>query len=87
MSYFYFWFEPYIAIIGDIKNSKKIQDRNRFQQKFKKILDQINIKYADSIASNFTITLGDEFQGLLLSGKYLMDIILYGQRLNALVRK
>lgn len=77
MSYFYFWFEPYIAIIGDIKNSKKIQDRNCFQQKFKKILDQINIKYTDSIASNFTITLGDEFQGLLLSGKYLMDIILY----------
>lgn len=76
MSYFNFYFKPYIAIIGDIKNSKKIQNRDCFQQKFKNVLDQINIKYADSIASNFTITLGDEFQGLLLSGKHLMDIIL-----------
>ena len=42
-----------------------------------KILNEINKIYSDSIASNFTITLGDEFQGLLYSGKNVMNIIQY----------
>lgn len=77
MSYLYFLCQPYIAIIGDIKNSKKIKNRDCFQQKFKEILDQVNIKYADDIASKFIITLGDEFQGLLFPGKSLIEILLY----------
>lgn len=72
-----FKFDPYIAIIGDIKNSKNIEERGKFQNKLNKILNEINEIYSDSISSNFTITLGDEFQGLLHSGEHVMDIIQY----------
>ncbi len=67
----------YIAIIGDIKNSKSINDRMEFQNKFNNILNDINVLYNDDISSYFTITLGDEFQGLLHNGKHIMDIISY----------
>lgn len=67
----------YIAIIGDIKNSKKIKERKELQEHIKRILDEINDRYKDTIASAFTITLGDEFQGLLKCGKNVMDIIYF----------
>ena len=76
--FFYFSnYTPYIAIIGDVKKSKNIKDRKEFQNKLNKILSEINEMYSDSISSNFTITLGDEFQGLLHSGKNVMNIIQY----------
>ena len=76
--FFYFSnYTPYIAIIGDVKKSKNIKDRKEFQNKLNKILSEINEMYSDSISSNFTITLGDEFQGLLHSGKNIMNIIQY----------
>ena len=76
---FFFFFEdhPYIAIIGDIKNSKKIEDRKKVQNKLKYVLEEVNRLYIDSIASKFNITLGDEFQGLLHAGKNTMEIIQY----------
>ena len=71
---FSFTFNPYIAIIGDIKDSRKIPDRKGVQETLAKALKEINRKYAKSIASKFTITLGDEFQGLLYDGQHVMDI-------------
>lgn len=65
----------YIAIIGDIVESKKIKDRIDFQRKFKAILDIINEKYGKNITSKFMITLGDEFQGLLSKSDDLFEII------------
>lgn len=73
--FFPFNFKPYIAIIGDIKNSKEIGDRNYIQLKLKCVLDVINIKYNPVIAAKFIITLGDEFQGLLYRGTNVIDII------------
>ena len=70
-------FNPYIAIIGDIKKSKSIEDRKKIQNKLNNILNEINKIFSNSISSNFTITLGDEFQGLLHSGEHVMDIIQY----------
>lgn len=72
---FCFNYEPFIAIIGDIVQSREISDRKETQNKLKAILDNINRKYADEIASKFMITLGDEFQGLLRCGKNILDII------------
>lgn len=77
MFFFYFKFDPYIAIIGDVKNSKGIEERRKFQNKLNNILNEINEIYSNSISSNFTITLGDEFQGLLHSGEHVMEIIQY----------
>lgn len=77
MSYFNFTFEPYIAIIGDIKKSKKLDNRELFQEKLNNTLAYINEKYNRHLASKFTITLGDEFQGLLTAGDNLIEIITY----------
>lgn len=65
----------YIAIIGDIKESKSINERGKLQNRIIHILKTVNDNYAQSIASKFLITLGDEFQGLLSSAEHLMDII------------
>ena len=65
----------YFAIIGDIKNSRKIQDRKSVQDKLNYVLAMVNQRYASSIAAKFMITLGDEFQGLLEQGEYIVDII------------
>ncbi|MCK1221764.1 SatD family protein [Streptococcus uberis] len=55
----------YIAVIGDFIDSKQVEQRYQFQEKFKKALEKINQKYQKDIVSKFSITLGDEFQGLL----------------------
>ena len=73
--FFFFNNNPYIAIIGDIRKSKKIENRSEIQKKLKQVLEEINQKYDKEIASNFIITLGDEFQGLLCSGTSTMNII------------
>lgn len=71
----YYEYKDYTVIIGDIIDSKKITDRQKVQAKFKDILKEINENYTDAIASQFTITLGDEFQGLLKNRKNIIDII------------
>lgn len=65
----------YIAVIGDIVESKKISNRKEIQDNLADVLNQINADYADSLAANFMITLGDEFQGLLTNGQNVMDIV------------
>lgn len=54
-----------------------MENRNEFQEHLKNILNHINRTYKDDIASLFTITLGDEFQGLMHCGSHIMDIIYY----------
>ncbi|NLA71847.1 MAG: hypothetical protein GX850_05460 [Clostridiaceae bacterium] len=68
-------YNPYIALIGDMKDSKTIKNRDAVQEKLKSVLFKINSKYLENIASKLTITLGDEFQGLLYSGANIMSII------------
>lgn len=73
--FFFFFFKPYVAIIGDIKNSRELQDRKQVQEKLEAVLNEINDTYDADIASKFLITLGDEFQGLLHCGIHTMHII------------
>lgn len=75
MFFLSFKFTPYIAVIGDIVESKKIKERKAVQQKLGVVLHEINIQYAGDVASRFMITLGDEFQGLLQAGTHIMEII------------
>lgn len=70
----------YYAIIGDIKDSRELLNRNDVQEKLKKVLDDINRIYNDHIAANFLITLGDEFQGLMLSPDNIIKIVKYIQK-------
>ena len=64
-----------LAIIGDIINSKSLTDRQHTQRELRKILERINQRYEDILASNFTITLGDEFQGVLQNSTSLFRIV------------
>lgn len=73
--FFFFHFNPYIAIIGDIKKSKNIADRKTAQIKLNNVLHYINQKYESAISAKFMITLGDEFQGLLHEGTNVLNII------------
>jgi hypothetical protein len=73
--FFFLSYNKYVAIIGDIVDSKKIKDGIAIQQKFKNVLADINVKYSEDIASKFTITLEDEFQGLLKNRNNIMKII------------
>lgn len=70
----------YYAIIGDIKRSKKIENRCEIQEKLKKILDNVNSIYNNDISAKFLITLGDEFQGLLEITAPILEMIKYIQR-------
>jgi len=69
----------YVAIIGDIKNSRELTNRDEVQIRLKKILNDINDKYSEQLAANFLITIGDEFQGLLNCPDSLLSIIKYIQ--------
>lgn len=55
----------YIALIGDIIHSKEIEERRQVQEGLKSCLAKINKKYRRVLASDFSLTLGDEFQALL----------------------
>ena len=73
--FFSFSDNPYVAIIGDMKESKKIDNRSETQKKLKQVLAEINQKYKPEISAKFIITLGDEFQGLLNRGANTMNIV------------
>ena len=65
----------YFAVIGDIKNSRKIKDRFQVQEQLQQILEEINSEFDNYIAAKFIVTLGDEFQGLLNSTQPIITII------------
>lgn len=64
-----------IVVIGDLINSRTLKNRLSTQEQLKDCLNEINEKYSDEIGSKFIITLGDEFQGLLLTGRDCLRIV------------
>lgn len=67
----------YVAVIGDIVQSRALSSTQRMelQLEFARALQGVNTKYAGSIASRFIITVGDEFQGLLEDASVVPDLI------------
>lgn len=67
----------YLAVIGDIVDSKRMTSDQRIlvQSKLEETLDYVNQQYQAYIVSDFLITLGDEFQGLLRPNAPLYEII------------
>lgn len=59
--------KSYCAIIGDINKSRSLPQRAKVQKQFQRAIELVNKEYKAVIASKFVLTLGDEFQGLLLS--------------------
>lgn len=57
----------YAVITGDIIKSRQAKNRLELQSDIEAKLNLINNKFARDIATNFQITLGDEFQGMIKS--------------------
>jgi hypothetical protein len=70
----------YCAIIGDIIDSRNMAGRSVIQSKLSSVLTKANDRYKEHIASLFTVTLGDEFQGLLSGAAAAFDAAEYIQR-------
>lgn len=65
----------YIALIGDIINSKDYSNRDEVQVLLKNKLKYLNSKYKEALKSPITITLGDEFQCLIKEPEVCFRII------------
>jgi hypothetical protein len=68
---------PCIALIADMARSRDLAPLHRpaVQKHFQDLVEFINETYRRDILSRFVITLGDEFQGLLRSGKSIPDLL------------
>lgn len=71
----------YVALIGDIRGSRELEDRAEVQERFRELVEHLNESIltgsaagavatndGDPLASRLTVTTGDEFQGLLDDG-------------------
>lgn len=70
--------EPrYLAVIGDIRGSRRLKDRAAVQARLEEALAEINREFAADLAADFVVTLGDEFQGLLREPHRLLPLLGY----------
>lgn len=67
--------QKYLVIIGDIVKSREIKDREKFQEIFEKKSKMIEVFEPNDIVSTFTVTIGDEFQGVLKNANRLFKFI------------
>lgn len=64
----------FVALIGDIRGSRELEDRKEAQKEFKRVVNSLDEHVPDSaIASQFTVTTGDEFQVLLTDASDAID--------------
>ena len=63
-----------IVITGDLKSSKKMNNRNSIQNNLKNAIQYINSHYEQYIISEFRIIGGDGFQGLISKSDIILDI-------------
>lgn len=67
----------YLTMICDIKNSKKVENRQALQYQLIDLLKRTNNVFKDDIVSSFIITMGDEWQGLLKESADFHKILHY----------
>ncbi|RSJ92186.1 hypothetical protein D8792_02935 [Streptococcus cristatus] len=65
----------YIALIGDLIESKQLKNRKQAQKDLQDMMAVLNQDYQDYLVSPFTITTGDEFQALLRPNSEVMRLI------------
>lgn len=63
------------VLLGDIIDSRMIEDREPLQKSFKDVLNRINREYKTSIMIPFEIRDGDSFRGILSEYSNLMEIV------------
>lgn len=67
--------KTYVAIIGDMISSRSLAYRGRTQRTLVDTMNDVNDYFSDKLASKFIVTLGDEFQGLLIDCEQVLTII------------
>lgn len=75
--------QDYAVIIADIKNSRQLQERERYEWQLflKSAVVQINESFSEIIEAPFMITKGDEFQGVLQDLSLVNKVILQFEHL------
>ena len=64
-----------LALIGDIAMSKKITEREKFQNNLSKLFKKISKDSKEFLCSPYTLTLGDEFQAVYqMPDSILVDV-------------
>lgn len=66
--------ENYLAMIGDIVDSRHLNNRGDVQVRLENLLKTINSCFSSTIKASFLITIGDEFQGLLVPSNQALII-------------
>lgn len=69
-------------MIGDVIGSRRAPDRSGLQHRLQGGLRDINAAFAEQVAAEFVLTVGDEFQGLL-HGAQELDKLLATLRTHA----
>ena len=75
--------KEYTVIIGDVCGSRRMNANARYEGQLfiKSAISQINENFKDCIEAPFTITRGDEFQGVLNNQRYIMPVLTELERL------
>jgi DNA-binding transcriptional ArsR family regulator len=67
--------KAFLAFIGDVVGSRKLDDRGLVQERLSGCLEEVNRRYEERTAAAFLITIGDEFQGLLTSASGVDEVV------------
>jgi hypothetical protein len=67
--------QTFLAITGDLIKSKLLSERGNIQEQLIKTCEEINKIFNGYIVVNFSITIGDEIQGLVKKDAPIFDII------------
>jgi SatD family protein len=67
----------YVVVIGDIVSSRRLDrsQRSNLQQKLIRLLARLNREHKKAVFVDFTLTAGDEFQGVLNLGPGLLELL------------
>lgn len=65
----------YVALIGDIRGSRDLEDRAQVQERFERTLEDANETFDEAIAADLVITTGDEFQGLFTTPSAALEAL------------
>lgn len=69
----------YIVLIFDLKDSRHLRNRYEIQMKLIDAIKECNLHFHESIVSDFLITIGDEWEGLLKPNADYQSIISFFQ--------
>ena len=69
--------ETFLVITGDVVSSREISNRERLQKKLASLCEEVNKKFKEFIVVKFSITIGDEIQGLIRKNSPLLQITGY----------